>query len=59
MMAFGGFYESHKPPPSGDARGIVPPHHDGYQNAQQSGYICSIIVGLIVALAAAGVIRSE
>ncbi len=39
MAAFSGFYESHEPPPSGDARGIVPPHHDGHQNGQQSGYI--------------------
>jgi len=59
MVAFSGFYESHNPPPSGGARGIVPPHCDGYQNSQQSGYMCSIIVGLIVALAAAGAIRSE
>ncbi len=33
------FYESHEPPPSGDVRGIVPPHHYGHQNDQQSGYI--------------------
>ena len=39
MVAFSGFYESHKPPPSGDARGIVPAHRDGHQNSQQSGYI--------------------
>ena len=32
MAAFSGFYESHKPPPSGDARGIIPPHRDGRQN---------------------------
>jgi hypothetical protein len=24
MVVFSGFYESHEPPPSGDARGIVP-----------------------------------
>jgi len=59
MAACSGFYESHEPPPLGDARGIVPPHRDGYQNGQQSGYMCSIIVGLIAALAAAGAIRSE
>jgi len=59
MVAFSGFYESHEPPPSGDARGIVPPHCDGYQNGQQSGYMCSIIVGLIVALAAAGRYRAS
>jgi len=39
MVAFSGFYESHKPPPSGDARGIVPAHRDGHRNSQQSGFI--------------------
>ena len=39
MAAFSGFYDSHEPPPSGDARGIVPAHRDGHQNSQQSGYI--------------------
>ena len=39
MAAFSGFYESHKPPPSGDARGIVPAHRDGHRNGQQSGHI--------------------
>jgi hypothetical protein len=40
MVAFSGFYESHEPPPSGDARGIVPPHRDdGHRNGQQRGYI--------------------
>ena len=39
MVAFSGFYESHKPPPSGDAPGIVPPHRNGHQNGQQCGYI--------------------
>ena len=39
MVAFSGFYESHKAPPSGDARGIVPPHRDGHRNGQQSGCI--------------------
>ena len=39
MVAFSGFYESHEPPPLGDVCGIVPPHHDGHQNGQQSGYI--------------------
>jgi len=39
MAAFSGFYESHEPPPSGDAHVIVPPHCDGHQNGQQSGYI--------------------
>ena len=32
-------YESPGPPPSGDARGIVPAHRNGHQNDQQSGYI--------------------
>jgi len=39
MVAFSGFYESHEPPPSGDVRGIVPPHCDEHQNGQQSGYM--------------------
>ena len=39
MVAFSGFYESHGPPTSGDARGIVPTHHHGHQNGQQSGHI--------------------
>ena len=39
MVAFSGFYESHEPPPSGDVHVIVPPHHDGHRNGQQSGYI--------------------
>jgi len=39
MAAFSGFYESHEPPPLGDVRGVVPPHRDGHQNGQQSGYI--------------------
>jgi len=37
--AFSSFYESHEPPPLGDARGIVPAHRDGHQNGQQSGHI--------------------
>jgi len=36
MAAFSGFFESHKPPPLGDARGILPAHCDGHQNGQQS-----------------------
>jgi len=55
MVAFSGFYESHKPPPSGDARGIAPPHRDDHRNGQQSGYMFI----MNVALAAAGAIRSE
>ena len=39
MAAFSGFYKSHKPPPSGDAHGIVPAHRDGHQNDHQSGYM--------------------
>ena len=39
MAAFSGFYENHDTPPQGDARGIVPMHHDDHQNSQQSGYI--------------------
>ena len=39
MVVFSGFYESHGPPPSGDACGIVPPHRDGNQNSPQSGYM--------------------
>ena len=39
MATFSGFYESHEPPPSGDARGIVPPHRDHHRNGHQSGYI--------------------
>jgi len=39
MTAFSGFYENHGPPPSGDARGIVPAHCDGHWNSQQSGFI--------------------
>jgi len=58
MAAFSGFYESHEPPPSGDACGIVPPHHDGHRNGQQSGYILHLRM-FAVALAAAGVIWSK
>jgi len=39
MVAFSGFYESYQPPPSGDARCIVPPHRDGHQNGHQSGFM--------------------
>jgi len=34
-----GFYESHGPPPVGNARGIVPTHRHGHQNGQQSEYV--------------------
>ncbi len=39
MVAFSGFYESHEPHPSGDARGILPPHCNHHRNGHQSGYI--------------------
>ncbi len=39
MGAYSGFYESHEPPPSGDAHGIVPAHRNSHRNGQQSGYI--------------------
>ena len=39
MAVFSGFNESHEPPPSGDARGIVPPHRPGHRNGHQSGYM--------------------
>jgi hypothetical protein len=39
MAVFSGLYESPGPPLSGDARGIVPPHRNGHQNSQQSGYM--------------------
>jgi len=60
MVAFSGFYESHEPPPLGDARSIVPLHRGGQQNGQQSEYILHYrFVDCRVALAAAGVIRSK
>jgi len=39
MVVSSGFYESHKPPPLGDACGIALPHRAGHRNGQQSGYI--------------------
>ena len=39
MVAFGGFYESHGPPPLDDVHGIVLAHHHGHRNGQQSGHI--------------------
>ena len=39
MAVFSGLYESPGPPPSGDVRGIVPPHRDHHRNGHQSGYI--------------------
>jgi hypothetical protein len=38
-MAFSGFNKSHKPPPSGNVRGIVPPHRHGHRNGQHAGYM--------------------
>ena len=35
MVAFSGFYESHKPRPYGNAHGIVPPHYDGHKKGQE------------------------
>jgi hypothetical protein len=58
-VVFSGFYKSHEPPPSGDARGIVLPHRHGHRNGQQRGGGMLLIVVLIVFLAAAGAIRSE
>jgi hypothetical protein len=58
IVAFSGFYESHKPPPLGNACGIVPPHRNGHKNGQQSGTYFIIVV-LIIILAAAGAIRSK
>jgi len=39
MVAFSGFCESHKPPPSGNAHGIIPPPLHGHRNGLQSGYM--------------------
>jgi hypothetical protein len=39
MAVFGGYYESPQPLPSGDVRGIVPPHCNDHRNGHQSGYI--------------------
>jgi len=39
MAAFSGFHESHEPPLSDNARGIVPPHRDDNRNCHQSWYI--------------------
>ena len=39
MAVFSGLYESPGPPPSGNARGIVPPHHNHHRNGHQSWYI--------------------
>jgi len=39
MVELSGFCESHKPPPSGNARGIIPLHRHGHRNGQQSVYM--------------------
>jgi hypothetical protein len=39
MARFSGLYESPGPPPSGDARGIVPLHRNDHRNGHQSGYM--------------------
>ncbi len=39
MAVFSGFFESHEPPPSGNACGIVPSHRNGHRNGQKSGYM--------------------
>ena len=39
VVAFSSFYESHKPPPSGDVCGIVLAHRHCNQNGQQRGVI--------------------
>ena len=39
MVRFSGFYESHKPPPLGNACSIVPLHRQDNCNGQQSGHM--------------------
>jgi hypothetical protein len=39
MGVFSGFYESHEPPPSGDASGIVPVHRRGQRPAKWAHFI--------------------
>ncbi len=36
MAVFSGFFESYKPPLTGDARGILLANRNGHQNGQQS-----------------------
>jgi hypothetical protein len=59
MAASSGFYQSPGPSSSGNARGIVLAHCLCHQNGHQSWSIFFVIVLFAVALAAAGVIRSE
>ncbi len=58
IVAFSGFYESHEPPSSGDARGRYRRIATAIEMAIKVGTFCIIAV-LIVTLAAAGAIRSE
>ncbi len=53
MAAFSGFYESHKPPPSGDARGIIPATAMAIEMVSKVDIFC-IFVLFAVALAAPG-----
>ena len=48
MAVFSGLYESPGPPPSGDARGIVPPHRNGHRNGhQRGGHVAHRCVGCV------------
>ncbi len=58
MAAFSGFYESHEPPPSGDARSIYRRIATAIKMASKVGAFCIFIL-FAVALAAAEAIRSE
>jgi len=58
MVSFSGFYESLKPPPLGNARGIVNRIAMAIETANKLGTSC-IIIELIVALAAAWAILSK
>ena len=53
MAVFSGFYESPGLPPSGDARGIVPPHHNDRRNGWNGHQSCSspppILLVIIIA----------
>jgi len=55
MVAFSDFYGSHGPTPSGNARGIVPVHH---QMVRKVDTFC-IFVLFAVTLVAARAIRSQ
>ena len=53
MAAFSGFYESPRPPSSGDVRGIVPAHCHGHRNGLQRRFfhflLPPFLPGIIVA----------